>query len=169
MAYDLDDSEHRIGVALTGLRRFAPLWFEYVYGPNPPIENGQHDVLWTLITRFPTGCRMTELAAALHIDRSSATRAVDRLVSRGLVERTAVRNDKRVLRARATKEGEDLYRKMSDPASTRWRSLLHEVFAANELTTLAEWLERLLQAQEASRDAVSPGTFAQSGADYPSP
>jgi DNA-binding MarR family transcriptional regulator len=152
LTYDQDDPEHRIGIALTGLRRFAPSWFEHTYGPSPAIEAGQHDALWTLVTLFPEGCRMTELAAALRIDRSTATRAVDRLVSRGLAERSAVQDDKRVLRAKATKEGVQLFREMSEPASKRWRAILHTVFTDDELAKFAECLERLLQAQEESRE-----------------
>ena len=153
VTYDQDDPEHRIGIALTGLRRFAPIWFEHTYGPSPAIEAGQHDALWTLVTLFPEGCRMTELATALRIDRSTATRAVDRLVSRGLAERSAVQDDKRVLRAKATKAGVQLFREMSEPASRRWRAVLRKVFTDDELANFAECLERLLQAQEEAREA----------------
>jgi DNA-binding MarR family transcriptional regulator len=146
--YNRNDVEHRLGVALANLRRVHPAWYAYLYGPDAPIEPGQHDVLWQLVVTFPYGCRMSELASALKIDPSSATRAVDKLVGRGLVTRTATQRDKRVLMVKATDAGIQLFQSMSFKASERWRAALHATLSQDELRQFMHWLERLLFAQE---------------------
>jgi DNA-binding MarR family transcriptional regulator len=146
--YNRNDVEHRLGVALANLRRLHPAWYAYIYGPDAPIEPGQHDVLWQLVVAFPYGCRMSELASALKIDPSSATRAVDKLVGRGLVTRTATQRDKRVLMVKATDVGVQLFQSMSFKASERWRAALHATLSPDELRQFMHWLERLLFAQE---------------------
>jgi DNA-binding MarR family transcriptional regulator len=146
--YELADDEHRIAEALTSIRRLHPAWFDYAYGPDPSIEPGQRDVLWYLTLRFPDGYAMNELAAALRIDPSTATRAVDKLEKRGFVTRSAATSDKRVLVVHVTEDGIKLMREHSFRASKRWRAALHAAIGPDKLGTLADGLERLVQGME---------------------
>jgi DNA-binding MarR family transcriptional regulator len=154
LPYAVDDPEHRLAVALTEARRAWPSWYRYAYEPFDELDSGQYDVLWCLAVRLPGGCPMGELASALRIDSSTATRAVDRLVASGLAERVRSQHDKRVLVARATAEGLRLVDDMSRQATRRWRATLHSALSPPEIALLAEWLERVVGAFDA---AVSAG------------
>ncbi len=142
--YHLDDPEHRLALALREARRTWPAWYKYLYAPFDDLESGQYDVLWCLAVQLPAGCRMGELAVELRIDSSTATRAVDRLVRRGLAKRVQSRDDKRVLVAQATSEGRRLVNEMSRQATGRWRPVLRGTLSPAEMTLLSEWLERLV-------------------------
>lgn len=70
---------------------------------DPRLEAGDVD---TLVHISSTGeSRMSEIAAGLQIVPSTATRAVDRLVERGLATRRRDANDGRVVRISLTDDG----------------------------------------------------------------
>ena len=54
------------------------------------------------------GCTATDIGAAAPIEASSISRVVQRLYQKGLVSRRRSRNDRRIVRLRATAEGEAL-------------------------------------------------------------
>ncbi len=64
--------------------------------------------LWLLdqLARHPEGLTLGDLADALSCGRSNVTQLLDRLERQGLVTRTPVPDDRRVIRAELTKEGE---------------------------------------------------------------
>src|SRR5215210_5181138 len=99
------------------------------------------------------GVRMRELARKLGGSFSNATVLVDRLVDRGLVERLADPQDRRVVLVRTTQEGQRLIEQLV----TSWRMLsapLLESLAPQELSTVQEALHVLLKAtQEESPEA----------------
>lgn len=154
--YQLEDPEHRLALALREARRTWPAWYKYLYAPFDDLESGQYDVLWCLVVQLPAGCRMGELAVALRIDSSTATRAVDRLVRRGLAKRVQSRDDKRVLVAQATREGRRLVNEMSRQATSRWRPVLRRALSPAEMTLLSEWLERLVGTFDGAVAAADP-------------
>ena len=90
---DLDEPEsaelaRRIGSAWVQIRRGASMGRlrEHLYGAgDEPIELGQMDALDLLARQ--ARWRMSDLAEALRIDPSTATRAVQRLVSSGFAKR----------------------------------------------------------------------------------
>lgn len=55
---------------------------------------------------------MTQLAAQLHLHKSTVTRSVDQLEADGLVEREISQQDGRVQLARLTRQGRDVYRRL---------------------------------------------------------
>lgn len=150
LPYGLGDPEHRLALALREARRTWPAWYKYLYAPFDDLESGQYDVLWCLAVQLPAGCRMGELAVALRIDSSTATRAVDRLVGRGLARRVQSRDDKRVLVAQATPEGRRLVNEMSRQATSRWRPVLQRALSPAEMVQLSEWVERLVETFDAA-------------------
>ena len=91
------------------------------------------------------GIRMRELARRLGGSFSNATVLVDRLVDRGLVERMADPQDRRVVLVRAADEGQQLINQLV----TSWRTLstpLLESLAPEDLSKVHEALRVLLEA-----------------------
>ena len=137
----------RIGVAWRELRRGASMirFRELLYGPD--IEIGQVDALDLLVQHGPS--RMRDLADALRVDASTATRTVARLADAGLVERVPDPDDARGVRVRLSAEGEELHAVMGE----RRRLLFDRVlggFEPDELSTLADLLERLVAGVDAA-------------------
>ena len=133
----------RIGRAWRELRRggMSAEFRERVYGDG--LDVGQADALELLV--LDGGCRMSELAAALRVDASTATRAVQRLVDAGYVERTAVPEDARGVTVVATDAG----RTAHDQVAERRRAAIvtmTSVFDDREREALADLLERLVTA-----------------------
>ena len=91
------------------------------------------------------GIRMRELACKLGGSFSNATVLVDRLVDRGLVERLADSQDRRVVLVRSTGEG----RRLIEQLFTSWQILsapLLEALDPQDLSTVRAALRALLEA-----------------------
>lgn len=65
----------------------------------------QHELLWRIAAAPEGKLRMNDLASLLLVSKSGVTRLVDRLVEMGFVERTACREDRRVVYAQITGAG----------------------------------------------------------------
>lgn len=76
-------------------------------GEEFSIEPGQFDTLEKLVMH--ESIRMGDLADALRIDPSTATRAVQRLIKDGLAEKVSHSGDGRVVYVAPTKRGTDVY------------------------------------------------------------
>ena len=105
------DIAGRIGRAWREIRRgFAnnalrDLIFE---GEEYSIEPGQFDTLEQLVMH--QSIRMGDLADVLHVDPSTATRAVQRLIKDGLAEKVSHSGDGRVVYVAPTQRGLDIHR-----------------------------------------------------------
>ncbi len=141
MAYD--EVSMRIAGAWRDLRRLktSPL--------SVPVPQGQLDTM-DVIARLGT-CTMVELSAALRIDASTATRAVDRLAETGLVQRQRSETDARTVLVELTKKGRDLERRLTAERMGNMERILAHVGAA-EREKLATALETLLAAVDAVAD-----------------
>lgn len=152
---DAIDVEHaiRIGRAWTEMRRGA--WTQhlrdYLFGDDDPLEPGQMDALDLLSRRDRT---MKHLAERLRIDPSSATRAVQRLVTDGLAERYAANDDKRIVMVRITKDGRSRHAAVASRRSHVMALILSE-FTLEERSDLAGLLERFVQALDGSVDRLA--------------
>lgn len=136
----------RVGRAWKEMRRGAgtSVLRDHFFGVGADaLEPGQMDALDLLVQR--DAWRMGDLADALRIDPSSATRAVQRLVRAGLAERSASPGDKRVVMVSATQAGHQRH-----AAAARRRSeALARILAAYdpaERATLVDLLERFVDA-----------------------
>jgi DNA-binding MarR family transcriptional regulator len=139
------DTRRRIAAAWRELRRGASgaVLRTHLVGPtSPDVEQGQLDAL-EVLAGAPGGWRMSEFAEAMHVDPSTATRAIDRLERLGLAERTVDGNDRRVVIARATDRGARTVREMVVRRSVGMERLL-EPFDSAEREQFAEYLERLV-------------------------
>ena len=57
---------------------------------------------------------MGELAGAMHANASTMTRVIDGLVERGMVERTRIPDDRRIVKIGPTQEGKGVVRRMQE-------------------------------------------------------
>lgn len=107
------------------------------------IEPGQFDTLEQIV--FHDTMRMGDLADAMHIDPSTATRAVQRLIKDGLAERVDHEGDGRVVVVGPT----DLGRRVFESVVERRKQMVVRVmeqFDREEWGLLADILERFNQA-----------------------
>jgi DNA-binding MarR family transcriptional regulator len=129
--------ELRRGAAMTAVR-------DYFYGTaEDALEPGQMDTLDLLVQR--PAWRMCDLAEALRVDPSSATRAVQRLTRVGLADRNADALDGRVVMVSATALGRQRHGAVLNRRRASLARMMGE-FDADERRTLAELLERLVAA-----------------------
>ena len=132
----------RVGIAWRELRRGAVAGNvrDVIYGVGgSAIEPGQMDALDLLVT-VPS-CRMSEIAEHLHIDPSTATRAVQRLIKDNLAEHVEHEGDGRVVYIAATERG----RRIHGEVAERRRNILLRVlsdFSEDEREKFAELFER---------------------------
>jgi len=117
---------------------------EFLYGPGEEsIDMGQIDTLDLLAQQ--ASWRMSDLAEALRIDPSTATRAVQRLVDAGFADRHSSADDGRVVQVRITPAGQSRV----DIVGRRRSELFTHLMAAydpDELPVFAEMLERFVGA-----------------------
>lgn len=108
------------------------------------LELGQADALEVLVAH-PDGINMTDFAEAMHIDRSTATRAIDRLERLGFAERSVGPDDSRVKMIRPTELGTTAITEIIARRIASYERLL-ETFDAEERALLADQLERMVHA-----------------------
>lgn len=146
---DTEDSElaGRIGLAWKELRRGASMSaLQTILQGEIGLDLGQLDTLEHLV--LGGDCRMSELADAMRVDASTATRAVARLVDTGLAERAHDPRDARCVKVAATEEGERRYAELADSR----RASMMEMIAGMSLADrrkLAEGMEALVAALDA--------------------
>ncbi|TDT15168.1 DNA-binding MarR family transcriptional regulator [Ilumatobacter fluminis] len=115
----------------------------HLLGPDgPKLEQAQTDAL-EIIAAHRGGIRMSDFADAMHVDPSTATRAVDRLVKLGLAERRQIDDDRRYVQAIATQQGVDTVRRIRKLRTMAMRRIL-EPFDDHELEEFASYLERFV-------------------------
>jgi DNA-binding MarR family transcriptional regulator len=90
-----------------------------------------------------SGLKQSELAKAVHLDRSTVVSVIDNLERRGLVERHAVANDRRSNALRLTGAGAALLRKLKVLVAKHERRLARDL-DADERAALVALLQRIL-------------------------
>jgi DNA-binding MarR family transcriptional regulator len=138
---DAGSAELRIGVAWRELRRGTSMVAVRERLLGDLLDPAQVDTLDLIVES--DGRRMSELAEALRVDASTATRAVARLVDAGIVERVAAPGDGRGVVVVVSPAGRALH----DELSARRRTMLLEVlddFSKADRARLADLLERLV-------------------------
>jgi MarR family transcriptional regulator, 2-MHQ and catechol-resistance regulon repressor len=97
------------------------------------------NILMILNSMKPHGCQLHELGELLIVSRANVTGLVDSLEQKGLVERTADTNDRRVRIARITEEGSEFLKLMLPNYYNEIRGLFCG-FSNAEKATLSELL-----------------------------
>lgn len=127
--------ELRRGAAMTTMReRFAG---------EIGLDQGQIDFLEALV--LAGTARMRDVADALRVDASTATRAIQRLVDRGLASRSSDERDARCVQVSATDEGRALYEEILAARRSGMVELLAG-FSPAERRALADGMEKLVAA-----------------------
>ncbi len=117
---------------------------EVVLGTGPgALEPGELDTMDLLSQQ--DAWRMGDLARALRVDPSTATRAVQRLTRAGLAERRSCHEDGRVAYVALTSAGRDRHR-MAVEQRRAVLDRMFEHFDEDEAQQLAELMERLVAA-----------------------
>ncbi len=163
------DNAFRIAMAWRELRRCAStpaLRYQFFGSSHDALEQGQMDTLDLLLIR--EGWRMCELAEALRVDPSTATRAVQRLVNDGLAERRQSTDDGRVVLVYPSAEGKRRHAAVSRRRVDAVCRIL-SAFDADERAQLAGLLGRFVDAfdelvDELATEADGP-TATETGAD----
>lgn len=143
---DEADVAFRVAFAWRELRRgaAAAALRDHFFGAGPgSLDPGQMDTLDVLVTSAEW--RMSELAEALRVEASTATRAVQRLVNDGLAERRPSGDDGRVVMVAPTAEGVRRHAAVSQRRSDALSRILGE-FSARERRDLADLMNRLVDA-----------------------
>jgi DNA-binding MarR family transcriptional regulator len=116
---------------------------EVLYGSgDDALDPGQADALELLTSRG--AWRMSELAAALYVDASTATRTIDRLVSSGLAVRRPATDDGRGILVGATPHGRKQCLRIQRGRRVLMRGIVEE-FTHEECVDLATLMQRLVQ------------------------
>lgn len=139
----------RIGLAWREIRRGASTsgLRDYLYGSDEgSIEQGQMDTMDVLATR--PSWRMSELAEALRVEPSTATRAVQRLVNSGLATRAQSSDDGRVVEVQLTAAGREVHEAVSARREELFTFILSS-YRYSELPVFADMLERFVTAVDA--------------------
>lgn len=140
----------RLGRAWRQVRRGAAAGAvrDLIYGTgDDAIEAGQMDALDVLVG--VDWYRMGDLADALNIEPSTATRAVQRLIKDGLAEHVQRPGDGRVVYVAATEKGRRIHAQVAERRRAVLVAVLDE-FEAHERDEMVSYMERFVMAVEAS-------------------
>ena len=142
-AADVRPDVLRAAIAVRELRRATatPRFRDSVFGDLNVLDIGQHDALEVIVSL--ESARMSDVAHALRVDPSTATRAVARLEALGLVERRPDPADGRSVVAVATPAGLSLLERLRE-RGVGTLARLYGRFDEDELRQLADFLERLV-------------------------
>lgn len=135
----------RVGRAWREVRRGASMsrLIEHFFGVgDDALEIGQMDTL-DLLVQQPSW-RMGDLADALRVDPSTATRAVQRLEKIGLAQRCAGSDDRRVVMVSASQAGRDRHAQAAQRREQLMTHIMAEYDSA-EFEQLAILMERFVR------------------------
>ncbi len=107
----------------------------------------------TYLIRDQDNPSLGDLAESLGITGATMSGLVDRLAKRGLVERLPDTTDRRVVRVRLTKEGEEL----SSDLKRAGHDFLREVFTRMGPKATADLAESMRRFSAATKEAVADG------------
>lgn len=136
----------RVGRAWRDIRRGASMsaLVDYFFGTgDDALESGQMDTLDVLVQQ--DAWRMGDLAEALRVDPSTATRAVQRLERFGYATRCTNPDDKRVVLVSVTDAGRIRHAAAQTRRLDALRAIMEE-FDTKERQQLAAFLERFVHA-----------------------
>jgi DNA-binding MarR family transcriptional regulator len=111
-------------------------------------KTGDHEFVFRiliLLSNNPDPLTMSELSTELNVPLSTATRIVDGLVQRDMVERVNDRKDRRVVRVKMSKNGRKLYETGTAYTKQRITKLLKD-FSAEEQSQLLSLMNKLFDA-----------------------
>jgi DNA-binding MarR family transcriptional regulator len=109
----------------------------------------EHEAIHRLVIAPGRRLTMFELADALLVSRSGATRLIDRLQKRGWVARRTAPHDRRVVRAELTREGAAAFARMGAVFAAAFEERFGGLLSDEETAELRRVLAKLLAATAA--------------------
>lgn len=130
------------------LRTFAEddIWIE--------LSQNEYDVLYTL-SKAPDGLSMTEVNRGILMTQGGVSRLINRLVSRGLIERCVDPSDRRATSMRLTPEGAELQRTVGRRHARAVARTMQEVLDPEQLLLVRDLGQQIIQRAEAPGTAAS--------------
>ena len=113
----------------------------------------EHEAVHRLVIAPGRKLTMYQLADALLVSRSGATRLIDRLEARGWVARRVAPNDRRVVRAELTREGAAAFARMSAVFAAAFEERFGGLLGDEDVAQLRRVLARLLAADRRTSTA----------------
>jgi len=89
------------------------------------------------------GMTCVELSQSTLLAKASLTGIIDRLESKGLIERQVVLHDRRAINIRLTRKGETLYRKVFPAQANLMRPYFERALTQQEILVMKDMLVRL--------------------------
>ena len=122
------------------MRDFAAddIWIE--------ISQTEYDVLYTL-SKAPNGLSMSEVNRQILMTQGGVSRLVNRLVSRGLIERCVDPSDRRATSMRLTAEGAELQRTVGRRHARAVAHAMQNALGHDDLQLLRDLGRRIVTAQ----------------------
>lgn len=96
--------------------------------------------LMALISRSDSGFKVSDVAEFMGVTNAAASRAIDRLVQRGLVDRTVAPHDRRAVELSLTPEGEALLNRVMEASDQKLMQALGN-YSMERLMEASELLE----------------------------
>lgn len=106
------------------------------------ITGQQYNVLRILRGKAPCPVKVNEITERMLDKMSNASRLVDKLLLKKLVQRTECPNDRRAVDIVITEKGLDLLKQI-DAVQVQWEQDLHNRLSAEEADTLSQLLDQL--------------------------
>ena len=110
------------------------------------LSHVQYNVLRILRGAYPDGVACGQIADRMVTRDPDVTRLLDRMESRGLIERERSKEDRRVVVTKITPEGLDLVNSLDRPLETRLKELFSG-FSERELQSLIGLLEKARESE----------------------
>ncbi|SME98187.1 DNA-binding MarR family transcriptional regulator [Cellulosimicrobium cellulans J34] len=134
---------------------------------SDPVWDGvtlrEYDVLFSLTKGPDAGMRLRDLNELILLSQPSLSRMVDRLASRGLVERRSAPDDARGTVVRLTPAGAQVQRSVGRAHARAIATYVGGALDDDELATLQDLLERLRAAQASIPDVAPPAATDDDG------
>ncbi len=105
----------------------------------------------TVLDRNGPQLEMLQIAATTHLPASTVSSIMDRLVARGLVERTPKPEDRRRITGSLTDEGKRIVAELEERQASHARAMLSHV-ATEDLEAISRVLSKLLAMGDEVRD-----------------
>jgi DNA-binding MarR family transcriptional regulator len=124
-----------------------------ITGSTMELTNRQVGMLETLLNQ--NNQTMSELAQSMFIEQSAATRIVDGLVRKSLLERVSDSNDRRVTRIKLTEKGRQVYNSVCSESSLLL-SIVLEKMEHDDQESLIRGLEVFIRAVHETEQQYLP-------------
>ncbi|CAI9403151.1 MULTISPECIES: MarR family winged helix-turn-helix transcriptional regulator [Aestuariimicrobium] len=150
----MNPTQARAWLALVTTAQVLPAALDQQLSTDAGVINFEYAILGALMAAPENLLRMGDLAAVTSSPAPRLSKAVNRLESRGLVQRVACPTDRRSINVVLTREGRGTWLKATKPHVALARETIMGGLSADELAQLAALLERVNANLQPCKDEV---------------